>query len=155
MNYRLLLLNLSLAIIWVVLLVDAWWEGMELPLLLSKYQLPVIPLPLLVAGMIAIPFGSAAMAFWQRRNLMETLPLVSALMDKWFFEGAYARLTQRVYPTYMAIATSAVFGVVGLWQCVQVGAEVATYAICFGAVIFALCLVVAVLVSRRYPPMLT
>lgn len=148
------MLGTLVAASWAVLLFDAYHQAEEIPLVLSKVSIPDIPLWCISSAVLIVPVGIATGTFWQRKRIMEELPVVSKLMDRWFFEEAYGFLMNRLHAVYASIASSLLFGAFGIHVTHATSQSLLCYGLFFGSVFFSICMLVAVALSRRYPPRL-
>lgn len=83
-----ILVNLLIALFWMFLILDAYIQGKDLPLLLSEVDLPELPLVVFIATAFLISLLVSFFTFWQRENLMEEMPIVAARVDSWLGAGA-------------------------------------------------------------------
>jgi hypothetical protein len=151
---RIRLLDLLVAAFWVFLIVDAYAQGRELPVLVSELNLPEISVVLAVCLVLAVALAFGSLAFWQRKNIMDEMPGLSGTVDRVFGEGAYGHFTRRLRPVWASIVSSLVLGAVGLHANVEMTGNSWSYVVCVGFFAFALFMFGAFLVSRRYPPTL-
>ena len=88
MNWRSIALDVVLVLVWLFILGDSLYQAIELPSLFASFsdKLPELPIALMLAGALIIPATPCCLTFWQRRNLMEDMPFLSAKMDQWVFE---------------------------------------------------------------------
>ncbi|MBO6558799.1 MAG: hypothetical protein JJ934_19460 [Pseudomonadales bacterium] len=150
-----ILINLFIALFWLFLIYDAYLQGSEMPIVLSEVELPELPLVLFAAVAFVGSLGASAFTFWQRKNIMEDMPVIAERVDRYFGEGAYSRFTRQLRPVWASILSSTILGVVGLYATYQFNHHIWSYAICGGTLLFAVFMFIAWLVSRRYPPMLS
>lgn len=144
--------DVLIAIFWLLLVTDAFLEARELPHLLAKFELPELPLFLFATATLAIAGISSLIIFRQRRQLMDDLPIVASWTDRFFGGGAYSRFTHKLRPVWTSIATSLVFGFAGLHATHEATRDTWAYAICGGTLLFALGMYIAYLASKRFPP---
>ena len=149
------LVNLCIALFWIYLIVDSYIQGRGLPALLGEVELPDLPLALFVSAALAISIIASALTFWQRKNLMDEMPLVAGKVDRWFGVGSYSRFTHQLRPVWASILSSTVLGVVGVYTTYHLNQHAWSYAISGGTLVFALFMFAAWLLSRRYPPILS
>lgn len=145
-----------IAAFWIYLLFDAYYEGRELPLLIEEVEreLTEIPLALALASFLVLAVAGALLAFWQRRRIMEDMPLVSSALDRVFGTGAYKRFMYRLHPLWASVLSSLLLAIVGLHATFRSNQSELSYAVCIGFIGFSVSMVVAYLFSRRYPPVL-
>ena len=145
-------LDLLVCLFWMFVLADSYIQGRELPGLLAETELPELPwgwaVLVIVTGSVVIAGGT----FWQRQNIMQTMPVLRNALDRVFGEGSYLHLTYRMRPVLMSVLTSIVLAAVGLYTNFVGKGEVWSYAIFSGFVFFGLTMLSVLLISRRFPP---
>lgn len=149
------LVNLFIALFWIFLTVDAYIQGRDLPQLLSRVDLPELPLATFVAAAFLISLLASFFTFRQRKNLMDEMPIVAARVDSWFGVGSYSRFTHRLHPVWATILSSTILGLVGMYSTYHFDHDVWSYAISSGSLLFAFFMLIAWFLSRRYPPVLS
>ena len=103
---------------------------------------------------MAFAAGCAVVAYWQRRNIMEDMPILSDGVDRVFGDGAYAYFTGRLHPATTSALSSLILGIVCM-RATQLSTQSDwSYAIAAGFVAFSLAMSVAILLSLRRPPIL-
>jgi hypothetical protein len=141
---------------WVVVLVDSYFQGRELPLLLAEQSLPDIPLWILFVPAVLVPLVIACLTFWRRENVMEDIPKVTDWIDRVVFEGAYAYFMNRLYPVHASIVSAIIVGGVTCWVTMQMKVHATwvlwSHVFSLGCLVFVISMLVAVRYSRRYPP---
>ena len=153
-NWKIALLDFFILVSWAFLLFDAHQQANEIPAMLANFTLPQIPLWLIMGGGISIPIGIAVGTFWQRKRIMEELPLLTKLLDRWLFKDAYKFFMNRLHAVYASIASSCLFGILGIHITHTTTQSLLGYGLFFGSVMFSICMLFAVAASRRYPPIL-
>lgn len=148
------ILDFFITAFWLFLVVDAWVQGRELPLLLSELDLPELHAATLVGLALVVAAGAGLFTYRQRHRIMDDMPLVSRAVDRWFGEGAYRYFSRRLRPVWASIVSSLVLGSVGLYATSRAGESGWSYAVSIGFLGLAVALFVAWLFSRRYPPAL-
>lgn len=149
------LVNLFIALFWMFLIVDSYIQGRDLPILMNDIELPELPLALFIAAALLVSLAASVVTFWQRKNIMDEMPIVAERVDRWFGVGSYSRFTHQLRPVWASILSSTIMGVAGLYATYQFNQHVWSYAICGGTLLFAVFMFIAWLVSRRYPPVLS
>jgi len=149
------IIDVLIALFWLFLISDAYFQGRELPHLLSKINLPEFPLILSFFAVLTLAASACILIFWQRKNLMDEMPVLSSRVDRFFGPGAYSRFTHRLRPVQASIFSSIVFAAVGLHATYQQTQDMWSYMICTGFLFFAICMFIAYLVSKRFPPVLS
>jgi drug/metabolite transporter (DMT)-like permease len=151
---RLKLLDLLIAIFWVYLLFDAYAQGRALPELIADLDLPNLPVVLAACAILVIAISCGTVTFWQRKNIMEDMPVLSSAVDRFFGDGAYKYFTLQLRLVSASVVSSLILAVAGLHATFRTTRDDWSYAACFGFLGFALCMFIAFLVSRRFPPAL-
>lgn len=139
---------------WAWLLIEAWFEGQELPALLA--QLPVFPTlswPI-APGLVAVAAVTALATFHERRRLSEEVPLVTKFVDRRFGEGTYHALNERMRPVLLSMLGTVVLAISCASATQATPGEPRGHLVTAGAVAAATGLCAALLLSRRYPPVL-
>lgn len=149
-----IVVDVLIVLFWLFLLTDSYFQGRELPGLMSKAELPELPIPLSIIAILVVSILASVMTFWQRKHIMEDLPLVSKWLDQMLGIGAYRRITHRLRPVSASILTSLMFAVVGIYTTYTETQDSWSYAICIGFLVFATFMFIAYLGSRRFPPVL-
>ncbi|MFT7688067.1 MAG: hypothetical protein ACI9FB_003427 [Candidatus Azotimanducaceae bacterium] len=139
---------------WLFLLSDAYFQGRELPILVSGVDIPELPMYLPIFAMLVIALMSSFVTFWQRKNIMEGPSIILSITDRFLGVGAYSQFTHRLRPVSASIATSLILAVVGLYTTFKTTQDTWSYIICIGFFVFAICMFSAYLVSKRFPPLL-
>ncbi len=148
------ILDVLVLLFWLFVLTDSYAQGRELPALLAGTDLPELPV---VSASLVIVIGSvvtAGLTFWQRQNIMETMPVVQNALDRVFGAGAYQHLTHRLRPVLMSVLSSVVLAAVGFYTNFRGTGEVWSYAIFSGFLSFSLMMLSVLLISRSFPPTL-
>ena len=148
------LINVLIVVFWLYLLLDAYFQGRELPGLINDLDLPELPVVLSACLVLIITALCGVVTFWQRKNIMEDMPYLSSFIDRVLGKGAYNQFTLRLRPVSASIATSLVLATVGLYSTSQTTQDNWSYLLFFGFLAFALSMFVAYLLSRRFPPAL-
>jgi hypothetical protein len=151
---RLRLLDLLIAIFWLWLLHDAYVQGQGLPGLIAALDLPELPVVLAACAIPVFSVTCGIVTFWQRKNIMEDMPLLSSAIERLFGDGAYRHITLHLRPVTASVISSLVLALAGLHATSRTARDHWSYAVCFGFLAFSLCMSAALLVSRRYPPAL-
>ena len=151
---RLRLLDLLIVMFWLYLLFDAYAQGRGLPELVAGLDLPRLPVVLAACAILVIAASCGIVTFWQRRNIMEDMPVLSSAVDRFFGDGAYRHFTLQLRPVSASVVSSLILAVAGIHATSQTTRDVWSYAICVGFLAFALCMLAAFLVSQRFPPAL-
>ncbi|MBL6691366.1 MAG: hypothetical protein ISP91_13330 [Pseudomonadales bacterium] len=156
MNPRIgrLLVNGLILMFWAFLLVDSFAQGRELPLLLAEVELPELPLFWFVGVAVLGSLGASTFVFWQRKNIMDEMPLVAERVDGFFGAGAYSHFMRQLRPTWASILTGLIMGGVGLHTTLHSTQGAWSYAISGGTLLFALFMFLAWLFSLKFPPTL-
>ena len=145
-------LDVMIVLFWLFVLVDSYLQGREIPGLLSQAELPQLPVVLTAVAVLILCGIASGVTFWQRKNIMEEMPVLSTLTDRIFGEGAYHHLTHRLRPVMMSMLTSLVLGTVGFYTTMQESPNDWSYAVCIGSLLFSMTMLIAYYASRRYPP---
>ena len=143
-----------LGVFWLFVLTDAYIQGRELPALLAETDLPELPL---ISAALIIVIGSvitAGLTFWQRQNIMQTMPVVHNALDHVFGEGAYHYLIHKLRPVLMSILSSLVLAAVGFYTNYQGADDDWSNAIFSGLVFFSMTMLSVLVISRSFPPIL-
>ncbi len=148
------LVNLLIAIFWLYLLFDAYIQGRELPNFILKQDFPELPVVLSTCFILVLATSCGLFAFWQRRNIMEDMPILSSTVDRVFGKGAYRHFTLRLRPVCASVISSLVLAVVGLYSTYETTQNAWSYAICFGFLALALSMFIAYQSSKQFPPAL-
>ena len=151
---RLRLLDLLIAIFWIYLLFDAYAQGRDLPELIADLDLPALPVVLAAFAIVVIATLCGVVTFWQRRNIMQGMPVLSSAVDRIFGDAAYRHFTLHLRPVSASVVSSLILTLAGFHATFQTTRDAWSYAVCFGFLAFALCMFVAFLVSKRFPPKL-
>lgn len=146
--------DVLIAIFWLFLLSDAFFQGRELPHLLNGIDLPELPIFVSIVTILLLASLTSILTFWQRKNIMEEMPLFSTMVDRIFGTGAYSRITHRLRPVCASILSSLILATVGLYTTYEGSQDRWSYAICLGFLVFAIFMLIAYLVSKRFPPAL-
>ena len=133
-------------------LTDSYIQGRELPGLLAETELPELPWGWAALVIVTGSVVAAGLTFWQRRNIMQTMPVLQNALDRVFGQGSYLHLTYRMRPVLMSVLTSSVLAVVGLYTNFVGKGEVWSYAIFSGFFFFSLTMLSVLLISRYFPP---
>lgn len=149
------LVNVFILLFWAFMIYDAFMQGSEMPLLLAEVELPELPIALFVGVAVVGSLGASAFVFWQRKNIMDDMPVVSDRVDRLFGPGAYSHFTRQLRPTWASILSSLILGGVGLYATFESTHGIWSYAISGGTLLFAVFMFIAWLASRRYPPTLS
>jgi hypothetical protein len=147
-------IDVAIALSWAWLLVEAWFEGQEIPGLLA--ELPVFPAlswPIVV-GLIAVAPVAGGSAFLERKRLSDEVPVVTRLVDRWLGAGPYRALNDRMRPVLLSVLGTAVLAVSTAAATRAASGEPRGLLIAAGAAAAAIGLTTALLLSRRYPPTL-
>ncbi len=123
-------------------------------MLLDEVPLPAMPVVPVASGIAIFALGCAVVAYWQRRNIMEDMPILSDGVDRLFGEGAYTYFTGRLHPANTSALSSLVLGVVCIRATEQSIQSDWSYAVALGFIAFSLAMFVAILLSIRMPPIL-
>ena len=150
----LLLVDALIVLFWLFLLSDAFLQGRELPYLLQEVDLPELPIFMSVVVILVLASFASGLTFWQRKNIMEEMPLVSTWIDRTFGAGAYYRIIHRSRPVCVSILSSLILAMVGLYTTYEGPQDKWSYAICIGFLVFAIFMLIALLASKRFPPAL-
>ena len=157
---RRLIVNVLIGAVWLFLLVDAWLQGQEMPTLISEVIEAVsteltLPSPALMgAAALLVSLGTAALAFWQRHNIMEDMPLLASGCNRFLGTGSYRYITHRLHPLAASVLTSLLLAF-ATWLHVTPATQSAwTALVSWGFAAFAICMIGAHLLSRRFPPVL-
>lgn len=148
------LVDVLIVLFWLFLLWDAYSQGRELPGLISGVDLPELPVVMSIFAILALTISVSIVTFWQRKNIMEDMPFFSTLTDRIFGAGAYRRFTHRLRPVLASMLTSLILAAVGLYSTFEETQDRWSYAICLGFLAFAICMFVAYLASKQFPPAL-
>lgn len=140
--------------IWCYLLLDAYHQGMALPGLITALSAPALPISLMVIIVAALFTAAAWMTFRQRHRLIENVPLITPFLDRRFGEGTYRDLNRSFKPVAISIAAGLVLSVSGLRATHASTGDASAYFLGAAFLAVALGLLVAYLLSRRYPPAL-
>lgn len=151
---RLRLLDLLIAAFWVYLLFDAYAQGRDLPELVADLDLPALPVVLAACAILVIAISCGVVTFWQRRNIMQDMPVLSSAFDRLFGDGAYRHFTAHLRPVSASVVSSLILALAGFHATFQTTRDAWSYAVCFGFLAFALCMFIAFLASKRFPPAL-
>lgn len=143
-----------ISIFWIYVLADAYLQGLEIPGLLATISVPEGALPWIVTSLIALFTGCLLVTFSQRRRLMEDLPLVTRWVDSKFGEGTYMDFSRRLRPVAVATLSSSVLAISSLRATYATTKSLTGYLAGAAFSAIALGLLVAYLLSRRYPPKL-
>lgn len=146
------LVNVFILLFWAFMIYDAFMQGSEMPRLLAEVELPELPIALFVGVAVVGSLGASAFVFWQRKNIMDDLPVVS---DRLFGAGAYSHFTRQLRPTWASILSSLILGGVGLCATFESTHGIWSYAISGGTLLFAVFMFVASLFSLKFPPTLS
>lgn len=164
--------GILIALIWLILIADAFLEGLQTPLLIAQIELPplsvwpawidpawvdsvwlnpvwIIPLSMIICGGM-----SFWLAFSQRRRVMEDLPFVTNLIDRNFGQGTYQKLCRQLRPFLLSVLTSFVAAMSCLHATYTTTRHFISYGI--GGLLLATAIGIfgAYLLSRRHPPLL-
>jgi len=150
-----LLVNGFILLFWVFLLFDSFVQGRELPLLIAEVELPELPVFLFVGVAVLGSLTASAFVFWQRKNIMDEMPVVAERVDRFFGAGAYSHFTRQLRPTWASILTGLIMGGVGLHETLNSTQGTWSYAISGGTLLFALFMFLAWLFSLKFPPTLS
>ncbi len=150
-----ILVNTSILLFWAFLIYDSFVQGSEMPLLLAEVELPELPIVLFVGVAVVGSLGASAFVFWQRKNIMDEMPVVSDRVDQFFGAGAYSHFTRQLRPTWASILSSLILGGVGLYATFESTHGVWSYAISGGTLLFAVFMFLAWLCSLKFPPTLS
>jgi hypothetical protein len=137
-----------IALIWFVLLAIAFFQGIQVrhatlapPIRVAYFIIPLFTI---------FAFGAS---FLQRRSVLD-IPPVRWLVDRKFGVGIYDRFLERLRPVTLLMASALIMGIVGL---ISTYATTQNYAAYFNGSFFLACglgLLVAYLLSLRFPPRL-
>ena len=150
-----LLVNVFILLFWTFLIYDSFVQGSEMPLLLAEVELPELPIVLFVGVAVLGSLGASALVFWQRKNIMDEMPVVSDRVDQFFGAGAYSHFTRQLRPTWASILSSLILGGVGLYATFESTHGIWSYAISGGTLLFAVFMFLAWLFSLKFPPTLS
>jgi len=143
-----------IGIFWIYLLSDAFLQGLEMPAIMSMVRVPEVYLPWIAVSILALFAGCLVITFWQRRSLMEDLPLVTRFVDTRFGEGTYKEFSKRLRPVAIATLSTLVLAVSSLGATFSTTKNLEGYLAGFTFLAIALGLLAAYFLSRRYPPRL-
>lgn len=146
--------SLLIGIFWIYLLSDAFLQGLAMPATMSMVRVPEVYLPWIVVGLVALFAGCLVITFWQRRSLMEDLPLVTRFVDTRFGVGTYKEFSKRLRPVAIATLSTFVLAVSSLAATFSTTKNLAGYLAGFAFLAVALGLLAAYFLSRGYPPRL-
>lgn len=144
--------NILIAAFWLYLLLDGYYQGQALPELVGKLPLPAMSRSL-IAVILALLFAfSLAFTFWQRRRLMEDMPLVTRFVDDKFGEGTYRDFCHRLRPVAISVLAGLLIAISGMRATFATTKSPEGYFFSLLFLAVALGLLAAYLLSRRYPP---
>ena len=146
------ILDMLVLLFWLFVLTDSYIQGRELPGLLAETELPELPVVWAVIVIVTGSVVTAGVTFWQRQNIMQTMPVVQTALDRTFGQGAYHHLTHQLRPVLMSVLTSIVLAAVGFYTNFKGTGEVWSYAIFSGFIFFGLMMLSILLLSRHFPP---
>ena len=146
--------SLVIGFIWTYLLVDAYFQGRELPSLLDSVALPAIPeqvMWVLLTAPFLVCFG---FTFWQRKRLAEEMPLVTKWVDGRFGRGSFEDFNRRLKPVAVSAVSSFILAAAGLYETASTTRQLEGYLVSLVFFSIGSGLLSAYLLSRKYPPML-
>lgn len=146
--------NVLIGVVWIYLVVDAYRQGVALPETAAILTLPTIP-GAIFATVLGGSFAFAViLTFTTRTRLVEDLPLVTRFLDKRFGEGTYRDFNQRLRPITLSIICGLILGGFGLHAIHTSTMNPLGYLLSGIFLAVAAGLLVAQLLSFRYPPTL-
>ncbi len=149
------LVNFLILVFWIFLIVDSFVQGLALPLYLGQVALPDLPVFLFVGVAVLGSLGGSSFVFWQRKNLMDEMPVVAERIDGFFGPKTYSHFTRQLRPTWASICSSSILGGAGLYTTLASTQGLWSLAISGGTLLFALFMFLAWLLSLRFPPTLS
>jgi hypothetical protein len=146
--------TIAIVAFWLYLLIDSFVQGHELPQWVRIIDIPDLPTPVVAVLLILIFCASLGGAFWQRKNLMEEMPVISDFCDRRFGKDSYQNFCRRLRPISASMVSSLILGATGLYAAHTGDGTPAAFLLCYGFLAFGFALLGARLLSRCYPPRL-
>ena len=146
--------SLLIGVFWVYLLVDSYRQGVALPETVAILTLPTIPGAVFATILGGSFVFALTLTFSTRIRLIEDLPLVTRLLDGRFGEGTYKDFNHRLRPIALSIICGLILGGFGLHAIHTSTMNPLGYLLSGIFLAFTAGLLIAQLLSFRYPPAL-
>jgi hypothetical protein len=144
--------NILIAGFWLYLIVDAYFQGTEVPLWVATIDLPDIPIWLVVVSLSVVFATCLGVTFCQRGNLVEDMPLIADAVNRRFGAGTYKNLNARLRPVSLSILSTFILAITALRATYESTRSLPAYLVGVLFLTISLGLLSAFLLSRRYPP---